>query len=97
LLVGASHLPSISRRNVREWIDYEGFEHFQEAKGAGLDLPDDLQFFPEGLVFNGAEADKVLQPFCDLPAIHAPAHIGDDVTPLPYDGELALFGDRARG
>jgi KDO2-lipid IV(A) lauroyltransferase len=35
LLVGASRLPAISRRNVREWIDYEGIEHFQEAKRRG--------------------------------------------------------------
>jgi KDO2-lipid IV(A) lauroyltransferase len=35
ILVGASRLPSINRRNVREWIDYDGFEHFQEAKRRG--------------------------------------------------------------
>ncbi|MGA2435437.1 MAG: lysophospholipid acyltransferase family protein [Bryobacteraceae bacterium] len=35
LLVGASRLPSISRRNVREWIDYDGSEYFQEAKRRG--------------------------------------------------------------
>jgi len=35
LLVGASRLPSINRRNVREWIDYDGFEHFEEAKRRG--------------------------------------------------------------
>lgn len=35
LLVGASRLPSINRRNVKEWIDYDGFEHFQEAQRRG--------------------------------------------------------------
>jgi KDO2-lipid IV(A) lauroyltransferase len=35
LLVGASRLPSINRRNVRDWIDYDGFENFQEAKRRG--------------------------------------------------------------
>jgi KDO2-lipid IV(A) lauroyltransferase len=35
LLVGASRLPSINRRNVREWIEYDGFEHFEEAKRRG--------------------------------------------------------------
>jgi KDO2-lipid IV(A) lauroyltransferase len=35
LLVGASRLPSITRSNVREWIDYDGFEHFKEAQRRG--------------------------------------------------------------
>jgi KDO2-lipid IV(A) lauroyltransferase len=35
LLVGASRLPSVNQRNVREWIEYDGFEHFQEAKRRG--------------------------------------------------------------
>ena len=35
LLVGASRLPSIHRGNVREWIEYDGFEHFEEAKRRG--------------------------------------------------------------
>jgi KDO2-lipid IV(A) lauroyltransferase len=35
LLVGASRLPSINRRNVREWIEYDGFEYFQEAQRRG--------------------------------------------------------------
>jgi hypothetical protein len=81
----------------REWIDYEGFEHFQEAKGAGLDLPDDLQFLAQRIVFNGGEADEVLRLIRDLGATHAAAHIGDDVAPLADYGELPLFGDRAQG
>ena len=35
LLHGFAHLPSIDRGNVREWIDYEGFEHYEEAKRRG--------------------------------------------------------------
>jgi Kdo2-lipid IVA lauroyltransferase/acyltransferase len=35
LLVGAARLPSVNRRNVREWIEYDGFEHFQEAQRRG--------------------------------------------------------------
>ena len=31
----AFRLPSINRRNVREWIEYDGFEHFQAAMGRG--------------------------------------------------------------
>ena len=35
LLHSFAHLPSINRSNVREWIDYEGFEHYEEAKRRG--------------------------------------------------------------
>jgi KDO2-lipid IV(A) lauroyltransferase len=35
LLVGAARLPSVNRHNVREWIEYDGFEHFQEAQRRG--------------------------------------------------------------
>lgn len=30
-----ARLPAIRRDNVREWIDYEGFEHYEEAKRRG--------------------------------------------------------------
>ena len=35
LLHSFAYLPSIHRGNVREWIDYEGFEHYEEAKRRG--------------------------------------------------------------
>ena len=35
LLHSFAYLPSINRGNVREWIDYEGFEHYEEAKRRG--------------------------------------------------------------
>ena len=35
LLHSFAHLPSIHQSNVRDWIDYEGFEHYQEAKRRG--------------------------------------------------------------
>lgn len=35
LMYGFAHFPAINRSNVREWIDYEGFEHFEEAKSRG--------------------------------------------------------------
>lgn len=35
LMYGFAHFPQIARTNVREWIDYEGFEHYQEAKRRG--------------------------------------------------------------
>ena len=35
LLHSFAHLPSINQGNVREWIDYEGFEHYEEAKRRG--------------------------------------------------------------
>lgn len=35
LMYGFAHFPSINHSNVREWIDYEGFEHFEEAKRRG--------------------------------------------------------------
>lgn len=35
-LIGTlAHFPSIDASNVRDWIDYEGFEHFVEAKRRG--------------------------------------------------------------
>lgn len=30
-----ARLPAIRRDNVREWIDYDGFEHYEEAKRRG--------------------------------------------------------------
>ncbi len=35
LMYGFAHLPAIDQSNVRNWIDYEGFEHFEEAKRRG--------------------------------------------------------------
>ncbi len=35
LLHSFANLPSINKGNVREWIDYEGFEHYEEAKRRG--------------------------------------------------------------
>jgi KDO2-lipid IV(A) lauroyltransferase len=35
LLVGISRLPRIDRRNIDEWIRYDGLEHFVEAKRRG--------------------------------------------------------------
>ena len=35
LLHSFAYLPSINRGNVREWIGYEGFEHYEEAKRRG--------------------------------------------------------------
>jgi len=35
LLHSFAHLPRIHVGNVREWIDYEGFEHYEEAKRRG--------------------------------------------------------------
>ena len=35
LLHSFAYLPSIDRGNVREWIGYEGFEHYEEAKRRG--------------------------------------------------------------
>lgn len=35
LLWTFARLPAIRRDNVREWIDYEGFEHYEEAKRRG--------------------------------------------------------------
>ncbi len=35
LLHSFAHFPSITRANVRDWIDYEGFEHYVEAKRRG--------------------------------------------------------------
>lgn len=34
-LVVFANLPSINEENVREWIDYDGFEHFAEARRRG--------------------------------------------------------------
>src|SRR5664279_3764488 len=49
--------------------------HLLKGTGAGLDLPDDLQLFTEGIVFDGGEAHKVLGLLRDLGAAHAAAHI----------------------
>jgi KDO2-lipid IV(A) lauroyltransferase len=35
LLHSFAHLPKINAGNVRDWIDYEGFEHYGEAKRRG--------------------------------------------------------------
>ena len=35
LLHSFAYLPSITQKNVRDWIDYEGFEHYLEAKRRG--------------------------------------------------------------
>ena len=35
LLYSFAHFPSITTGNVRDWIDYEGFEHYVEAKRRG--------------------------------------------------------------
>jgi KDO2-lipid IV(A) lauroyltransferase len=35
LLWTFARMPGIRRDNVRDWIDYEGFEHFEEAKRRG--------------------------------------------------------------
>jgi KDO2-lipid IV(A) lauroyltransferase len=35
LIHGFARLPSITRTNVDGWIEYEGFEHFEEAKRRG--------------------------------------------------------------
>jgi Kdo2-lipid IVA lauroyltransferase/acyltransferase len=35
LLVAFSRFPQITKANVSEWIRYEGFEHYQEAKARG--------------------------------------------------------------
>ena len=35
LLVSFARFPKITRANVREWIQYEGFEHYEEAKRRG--------------------------------------------------------------
>lgn len=36
LLVAFARFPQIHRANVSQWIRYEGFEHFERAKAAGL-------------------------------------------------------------
>jgi KDO2-lipid IV(A) lauroyltransferase len=35
LLVALARFPSIDRSNVGQWIGYEGFEHYEQAKAAG--------------------------------------------------------------
>lgn len=35
LLHSFAHFPGIDKTNIREWIDYEGFEHYAEAKRRG--------------------------------------------------------------
>jgi KDO2-lipid IV(A) lauroyltransferase len=35
MLVVFARLPEITRDNVRDWIRYEGFEHFEQAKARG--------------------------------------------------------------
>ena len=35
LMVGAARLPSLNRGNVEDWIRYDGFEHYEEAKRRG--------------------------------------------------------------
>ncbi len=35
LLLAIARAPQIDKRNVREWISYEGLEHYQTAKHAG--------------------------------------------------------------
>lgn len=35
LLWTFARMPGIQRENVREWIDYDGFEHYEEAKRRG--------------------------------------------------------------
>src|SRR5450759_1105497 len=35
LLVGAARLPTLNRENVEDWIRYDGFEHYEEAKRRG--------------------------------------------------------------
>ena len=35
LLVGAARLPDLNRENVEDWIHYDGFEHYEEAKRRG--------------------------------------------------------------
>lgn len=35
LLYGFARLPQINKSNVHQWIRYEGFEHFEEAKRRG--------------------------------------------------------------
>ena len=35
LLLGFARLPDIGPHNVRDWIDYEGFEHYAAAKAKG--------------------------------------------------------------
>lgn len=35
LLLGFARLPDIQAANVRDWIDYEGFEHYAAAKARG--------------------------------------------------------------
>lgn len=35
LLVGAARLPALHRENVADWIRYDGFEHYEEAKRRG--------------------------------------------------------------
>ncbi|HVY92250.1 MAG TPA: hypothetical protein VHA14_05865, partial [Bryobacteraceae bacterium] len=35
LLVALARFPSINRSNVGDWIRYEGFEHYEQAKAEG--------------------------------------------------------------
>lgn len=35
LIYGFAHFPAIDKSNVRQWINYDGFEHFEEAKRRG--------------------------------------------------------------
>lgn len=35
ILHAVSHFPEIDKTNVRSWIDYEGFEHYEAAKRRG--------------------------------------------------------------
>lgn len=35
LLAAFAHFPDFNRENISEWISYEGFEHFEEAKRRG--------------------------------------------------------------
>lgn len=35
VLAAVAHFPQITRANVRDWIVYEGFEHFEQARARG--------------------------------------------------------------
>lgn len=67
--------------------------HFLEGTRSRLDFPDDLQFFPKGIVFDRGKADQVLWLLQKLRAIRALADIGYDVPTLPHDGQLPLLGN----
>lgn len=35
VLAATAHFPHITRENVREWIDYDGYQHFEQALARG--------------------------------------------------------------